>query len=204
MSALTEAQIEAFWRDGFLIAEDAVSAAQLDALRTGFEAWVAESREHAEDYGETLDGRRRFDLQPGHSAERPALRRVQSPEEISVTFLDVMRGARTVDMVADLLGPDLRFHHGKVNSKMPGSATEVKFHQDFAFQPMTHDDMITALLFIDPVTEENGPLEVVPGTHREPIYPHWHDGRFTGASSASSWLIFSVRRSKSSFLPRAL
>jgi len=31
------------------------------------------------------------------------------------------------------------------------------------------------------VTLENGPLEVVPGTHTGPIYSLWHGGRFTGA-----------------------
>ena len=95
----------------------------------------------------------------------------------------LLRHARTVDMVADLIGPNLRFHHGKVNSKQPGAATKVKFHQDFAFQPMTNDDLITALLFVDDVTLENGPLEVVPGSHKGPLYSHWHNGRFTGAVS---------------------
>ena len=124
----------------------------LAALRAEFGNWVEESRQHTDDYGETLDGRARFDLEPGHSAERPALRRVQSPEEVSDIYAGVMRGARTVDLVANLIGPAIRFHHGKVNSKLPGAATKVKFHQDFTFQPMTNDDMITALLFVDEVT----------------------------------------------------
>ncbi len=183
MSVLSNEQIEAFWRDGFLVVQDAVSPEQLEGLRREFGGWVAESRDHGDDYGQTLDGRARFDLEPGHSAERPALRRVQSPEEVSDVFLGVMREARTVDYVADLLGPNLKFHHGKVNSKQPGAATKVKFHQDFPFQPMTNDDLITALLFVDEVTLENGPLEVVPGTHRGPLYSLWHDGRFTGAVS---------------------
>lgn len=128
-----------------------------------------------------MDDRPRFDLQPGHNAETPALRRVQSPEDISDVYLDIMRNARTVDICAELVGPAIRFHHGKVNSKLPGSATEVKWHQDFSFQPMTNDDMITALLFIDDVTLQNGPLEVVPGTHKGPIYSHWQNGVFPGA-----------------------
>ena len=56
----------------------------------------------------------------------------------------------------------------------------MKWHQDFPFQPMTNDDMITCLLFIDDVTPENGPLEVIPEV-KGPLYPHWHDGVFTGA-----------------------
>jgi len=181
MSELTQAQIDAFWCDGYLLVENAVTSEQLSRLRATFLDWVEESRAHPDDYGTTMDGRARFDLEPGHSAEAPALRRVQSPEEVSDAYLDVMRGARTVDVVADLLGPNLKFHHGKVNSKQPGAATKVKFHQDFPFQPMTNDDLITALLFVDEVTLENGPLEVVPGTHKGPLHSLWHNGIFTGA-----------------------
>lgn len=181
MGLLSQAQKETFWQDGVLVVEDAVSDTQLEQLRSVFSGWVEESRSYTDDYGETLDGRARFDLQPGHSAARPALRRVQSPEEISDVYEETMRNAHTVDYCAELLGPNIRFHHGKVNSKLPGSGTAVKWHQDFLFQPMTNDDMITCLLFIDDVTPENGPLEVIPGSHRGPLYSHWHDGVFTGA-----------------------
>jgi ectoine hydroxylase-related dioxygenase (phytanoyl-CoA dioxygenase family) len=68
-----------------------------------------------------------------------------------------------------------------VNSKLPGSATAVKWHQDFPFTPHTNDDLITALLMVDEVTEENGPLEVWAGTHTGEIHTLWHDGKFTGA-----------------------
>jgi len=181
MPELTQEQKDRFWREGVLVVEDAVTSEQLEALRGVFMEWVEESRSHADDYGETLDGRPRFDLQPGHTAETPGLRRVQSPEEVSEVYANVMRNARTVEICAELIGPALRFHHGKVNSKLPGTATKVKFHQDFTFQPMTNDDLITCLLFVDDVTLENGPLEVVPGSHKGPLYSLWHDGKFTGA-----------------------
>lgn len=181
MSGLTKDQKDAFWRDGVLVVEDAVTPDQLAALRATFGEWVEESKSHSDDYGETLDGRARFDLQPGHTSEKPGLRRVQSPEEVSEVYAGVMRNARTVDICAELIGPSIRFHHGKVNSKLPGTATKVKFHQDFTFQPMTNDDLITCLLFVDDVTLENGPLEVVPGSHRGPLYSLWHGGKFTGA-----------------------
>lgn len=181
MGKLNQIQKDQFWRDGFLVVEEAVTATQLENLRTEFGRWVEESREYESDYGETLDGRARFDLEPGHSEESPALRRVQSPEEVSDCYVDVMRNAPVVDMVAELIGPAIKFHHGKVNSKLPGAATKVKFHQDFPFQPMSNDDLITALIFVDEVTLENGPLEVVPGSHKGPLFPLWHAGVFTGA-----------------------
>ena len=181
MSFLTQEQKDTFWQAGFIVIEDAVTAEELEELRSEFSRWVEESREYKSDYGETLDGRPRFDLQPGHSAEKPGLRRIQSPEEVSDLFANIMRNAATVDFCAELIGPSIRFHHGKINSKLPGTATQVKWHQDFPFEPMSNDDMITALLFVDDVTLENGPLEVLPGTHKGPIHSHWHKGVFTGS-----------------------
>ncbi len=181
MSYLSNEEKERFHSEGFLVVENGVTASELADLRGEFANWVKESRNFTEDYGETLDGRCRFDLQPGHSAIQPALRRVQSPEEISDIFSKIMRSSRTVDYCAELIGPAIRFHHGKVNSKLPGSKTEVKWHQDFLFQPMTNCDMITCLIFIDEVTIQNGPLEVLPGSHKGPLYSHWHNGVFVGS-----------------------
>lgn len=180
---LSQNQKKQFWTDGFLLVENAINDRQLENLKKTFLDWVNDSRNYKTDYGETMDGRPRFDLQPGHSSDVPGLRRIQSPEEISEVFADVMRNGRSVDMCAELIGQGIRFHHGKVNSKLPGTATKVNFHQDFPFEPMTNDDMITCLLFIDDVTLENGPLEVVPGTHKGPLYSHWHNGIFTGSVS---------------------
>ena len=75
MAALTQEQIDKFWTDGVLVVEDAVSAKELADLRQVFEGWLEESRSYSKDYGETLDGRPRFDLQPGHNSDKPALRR---------------------------------------------------------------------------------------------------------------------------------
>jgi ectoine hydroxylase-related dioxygenase (phytanoyl-CoA dioxygenase family) len=181
LTQLTASQTDQFWRDGYLIVEQALSPIELENLRSDFSVWVDASLSYQDDYGETLDGRARFDLDPLHTGTQSGLRRVQSPEEISEAFRHVMRNARTVDICAELIGPAIRFHHGKVNSKRPGMATEVKFHQDFTFQPMSNDDVITCLIFMDAVTEENGPLQVVPGSHKGPLFSLWHDGVFTGA-----------------------
>ena len=172
----------AFYREhGYLLIENAVGPALLARLKQDFAAWVEESREHAAAWGETVDGRPRFDLEPGHGAAGPALRRVNAPVEISDSYLAATIDSAMVDCVAELIGPDVKLHHCKINSKLPGTRTEVKWHQDFPFTPHSNDDLITALLMVDDVTEENGPLQVVPGSHRGPIHSLWHDGRFTGA-----------------------
>lgn len=182
---LTAAQHAAFWRDGYVLVENALSPHELASLQAEFAGWVAESRSHAEPWGEISDGRPRFDLEPGHSAARPALRRVNSPTEISSAYDSVMAESRIPAMVADLIGPNVKFHHAKINSKLPGAATQVKWHQDFPFTPHSNDDLVTALIFVDEVTSENGPLEVLAGSHQGQLHELWHDGRFTGAVTKS-------------------
>lgn len=92
-------------------------------MRHTFADWVKESRSQSKDYRINQDGCKWFDLQPGHSEKVPGLRRIQSPEEVSDVFADVMHTASTVAMCAQLIGPDIRFHHGKVNSTVPVTTT---------------------------------------------------------------------------------
>ena len=178
---LTDVQIERFWQDGYLVADDAVTAAQLAAMRAEIKDWVEASRAHTAPFGPpTLNDRPRFDMGAEHSAATPALRRVNNPSDISAAFRAVMQEAAVVDMVADLIGPNVKFHHCKINLKLPGSHTEVGYHQDFAYTPHSNDDIVTALLMLDDMTLENGCLQVVPGSHRGPVHSLFDGERFTG------------------------
>lgn len=181
MTTLEQSQIDFFNEHGYLVVENAVDPETLNDLVKDFSTWVDESRDHDTAYGEAIDGRPRFDLEPGHSSSHPALRRVNAPVEVSGAYYKAMAESRMADCVADLIGPNIKFHHSKINSKLPGAKTVVKWHQDFPFTPHSNDDLITALLMVDEVTNENGPLEVVPGSHKGDIHSLWHDGVFTGA-----------------------
>ena len=154
MGPLSNEHVEGFWRDGYVVMDDAVSPEDLTDLKSAVAAWVEESRSHDGPWGETMDHRPRFDVQPGHSADRPALRRIQAPTEISDAHLAVAVDSPMVDMVAALIGSDVRLHHTKVNCKQPGSGTEVRWHQDFPFTPHSNDSLVTALLMVDDVTDE--------------------------------------------------
>ena len=178
---LSRADVERFWADGYLVVPGAVTPAQLARLRGEVAAWVEESRAHRAPFGPpTPDGRPRFDMGEEHCPERPALRRVNNPSEVSEAFHEAMSDAPMVDMVADLIGPDVKFHHCKINLKLPGSHTEVGYHQDFAYTPHTNDDVVTALLMLDDMTLENGCLQVVPGSQRGPVHSLFDGERFTG------------------------
>ena len=184
---LSKEQSHAFWRDGFLVVDDAVAPEQLQGMRRDFASWTEESRTHAESYGETVDGRPRFDLDPSHTPDHPALRRVNAPVDVSEPFWSAASASVMTDAVAELIGPNLVFHHAKINSKASESVTPVMFHQDFPFEPHSNDDLITALLALEDVDEANGALQVLPGSHKGPIFSlRDGSGKFTGAVDAKT------------------
>jgi len=182
---LTSAQKEHFRDKGYVTLPDAVTATELKTLRKQLDNWVEESRSRKVNYGQCIDGRPRFDLEAGHSSAKPKLRRVNNPAEVSEEYRGVAFGARMADYAAELIGPDIKFHHCKINVKQPHSETRVGYHQDFAYTPHTNLDLAEALLLLDDMTPENGCLKVVPGSHREGQLSLWHGGRFTGEIDAA-------------------
>lgn len=172
-------EIERFRRDGYAVARAAVTGAALAALRRRLDAWIEESRSHEANWGECLDGKARFDLADGHGPDRPRLRRVSNPAEISEAYRAALFEGAAPDREAECIGPNVKFHHCKINVKPPGSDTRAGWHQDHAYDPHTNDSMVAALLFLDDVDEGMGPLLVAPGTHETPFSHHEGD-RFTG------------------------
>jgi hypothetical protein len=94
--------------------------------------------------------------------------------------------------VTQLIGPDVKFHHCKLNMKLPGMGTYVGYHQDHPFDPHTNDDVAVALLMLDDTTLENGCLTVVPGSHRE-RYSHYRGDTFVGEIAAEHHADFDRR-----------
>ena len=57
----------------------------------------------------------------------------------------------------------------------------MEWHQDWAFYPHTNDDILAIGVMLDDMDLENGPLMVVPGSHKGPVWNHHgDDGRFCG------------------------
>lgn len=180
MTAITAAEIERFRDQGYLVVRGAVPPQQVAALRAQLDAWIEESRGHAANWGECLDGRPRFDLEAGHGADEPRLRRVNNPAEVSEPYRACAFESPMADIAAQLVGPDLKFHHCKINIKLPRSETRVGYHQDFSYTPHSNEDISETLLLLDDADLENGCLEVVPGSHREGQLSLWRGERFSG------------------------
>ena len=122
------------------------------------------------------------DLDAGHRRDSPRLRRAALIDDVDAVFWDFCRQSVLVDIAADVLGPNVRFRDAFANLKWSGGGAAVDWHQDLAFYPHTSAGTVQFVVALEEVTSERGPLTVVPGSHKGPMYSHYDsDGAWVGA-----------------------
>jgi hypothetical protein len=85
------------------------------------------------------------------------------------------------DVIADLVGPDVKFHQSKLNFKWSKGGDEVKWHQDISFWPHTNYSPLTAGTYVYDCDAQQGPLGVLPGSHNGPVVNQYNDkGQWVG------------------------
>ena len=147
-------QVQHYQAFGYVVANSGLDDSLLSRMDEELDGWIELSRNYDANFGETVDGKARFDLEVGHTREVPRLRRVANPADISEVFQEVLWDGPIVDMVSQLVGPNVRYHHCKLNIKLPNMETRVYYHQDQSYDPHTNDDMLAILLMLDDTNEK--------------------------------------------------
>lgn len=171
---LTDEQIAFYHDEGYLVVEGVLSPEKLQRLRDETDALIAGAA--AVDAHNDL-----YDLEDSHRPDNPRVRRLKEPYRHSPYFWDLAVDTDVTDIVAQLVGPDVRIYGGKMNIKAAGYGAPVEWHQDWAFYPHSNDDVLATGMLLDDCDEGNGPLMVLPGSHKGPVYDHHNDGAFCGA-----------------------
>ncbi|MBV8189026.1 MAG: phytanoyl-CoA dioxygenase family protein [Alphaproteobacteria bacterium] len=182
---LSDRQIETYRRDGYLVVPRLIEGQQLADLRALTERIVQEAR------GVSANDEL-YDLEATHTAALPRVRRLKPVIFKRYAFFHALaRDSKITSILAQLLGPNIRQHGGKLNMKSAGYGSPVEWHQDWAFYPHTNDDVLATGIYLDDCDGDNGPLMVLPGTHLGPTHDHHVGGRFCGAMDpATSGLDF--------------
>jgi ectoine hydroxylase-related dioxygenase (phytanoyl-CoA dioxygenase family) len=171
---LSDAQREAYDRDGFIVVPDVFAPAEIDELRRVTDEFVRNAASVAAN--DEI-----YDLEDSHSPGEPRVRRLKAPHLHHPAYFHASRNANVVAILQDLWG-SVRFDTGKLNMKSAGFGAPVEWHQDWAFYPHTNDELAAVGIMLDDVTETNGPMLVVPGSHKCPVFDHHGpNGRFCGA-----------------------
>lgn len=171
---LTQAQRESYFQSGYVSSEGLIPKEWLEAVRAASNERLEASRAETESGDE-------FDLAPDHNAEHPHVRRIKSPVDVHPVFKKFAVESPFADIAADLVGPNVKFHSCKINYKHPGGGEIVKWHQDICFWPHTNYSPVTLGLYLDGCEEAQGPLTLIPESHKGDLFPHYDDeGNWTG------------------------
>ena len=171
---LSDSLLTAYREDGFIVIPGVFSAAEVTELRRVTDQFVRNA-------AQVSANDEVYDLEDTHSTSEPRVRRIKTPHLHHTAYARAGRHPTIVAILADLWG-SVRFDTGKLNMKSAGFGAPVEWHQDWAFYPHTNDDLAAVGIMLDDVDGDNGPMLVIPGSHRGPIYDHHGaDGRFCGA-----------------------
>lgn len=160
---LTQKQREYYFENGYVTVEGAVSRAWLDRLH----AVSAEMVEKARTLTASNDV---FILEEGHTVDDPRLRRVTNPVSHHPVFWEFASESLVADAAVDVVGPDVKFYHSKLNFKWARGGQDFKWHQDIQAWPHTNYSPVTIGLYMDDCDMAQGPLIAAKGSHDGPLH----------------------------------
>jgi ectoine hydroxylase len=148
--------VQAYEEDGFVLLPEVFSAAEIDCLKQRLPVISIEA------------GPRRVVEKDGVS-----IRSVYGPHLTDSLFNRLTRDRRILDPVRRIIGSDTYIYQTKVNFKKGFSGDVWAWHQDYIFwleeDGVPRPELITAAVYLDDVTEFNGPLFLIPGSHKEGV-----------------------------------
>lgn len=107
---------------------------------------------------------------------------------------DIARQPAVLGAVAQLLADeDVYVHQSKINIKAPLAGDQWEWHQDYIYwlrnDGIRKPDLVNMSVFLDDVTEFNGPLTFIPGSHtRGVLSATLTDGMPLGYEDAPGWV----------------
>lgn len=143
--ALTDVQVEHYRTEGWLSPLDVLTEAEAAAARAQLDAFEAEH---------------------GPFGTRPERSRAYLP----FTWVDdIMRHPRLLDMVEDLIGPDILCWNAIFWIKEPGAGSFVGWHQDSTYWGLDNRELVTVWVALTDASEQAGCMSVLPGSHRQTL-----------------------------------
>ena len=168
---MDEKQLEDYWRDGFVVLRRLFAPADLEVWLARLDEIVSGKVEPAERMLVMKDVMvAKGAVVPGSRAE--AIAKVQDYENDPVLY-GYLSDGRILDAIAPIVGDEPWSIHSMLINKPPNVDGRHPFHQDLLYFPFRPADKIVATwTALEPVTRENGCLQVIPGSHRGELLEH--------------------------------
>lgn len=168
-----EADFKFYKKNGFLIKKDLISKNNLKIINKEIQNLRVKKFNDKNFFEHKIINKKKY------------LIRLKDPHLKSKIFYNLSRNKKIIDIVSKLLGGTVRFHHSKLNFKLPQkNGGVVDWHQDWSFYPHTNDDLLAVGIYLEDCFEDNGPLKVLPGSQKGKLFDHHYKGNFVGKINA--------------------
>ena len=156
--ALNEKEADFFEANGFIVFPEFFSEAEVAEFNRAFEALKED---------ESLKDKEEYITEPGSSE----LRSIFSQHRFSPVFDALIKDRRILDKVEQILGSKAYIHHSRINIKPAYKGKSFPWHSDFetwhAEDGLPHCRNVTAWVMLTDNTPFNGPLYLIPGSHKK-------------------------------------
>src|SRR5690606_1719565 len=156
--ALTHEQVNRYERDGFLVLDELFSMEEVNAL-------LAEIDRLGEDEG--LRGREELITEPDSNA----LRSIFLVHKLSEKIAELVRDPRVLNVARQILGSEVYVHQSRANLKPGFKGKEFYWHSDFETwhveDGMPSMRALSCSVLLTDNNACNGPLMLVPGSHKQ-------------------------------------
>jgi ectoine hydroxylase-related dioxygenase (phytanoyl-CoA dioxygenase family) len=159
-----QAQIDRYWRTGWLVQEDIFLAQEADRVADALLAVANRERETAKSG---------YNIDSSSDGAQQAPRKINEPFVKDALFRSFLLDERLRIPLESLLGNRPLLMIDQALMKPPRFGSAKPYHQDnFYFRCHPADEVITAWIALDDVNAANGCLRYIDGSHRGPILPH--------------------------------
>ncbi|MEO5839566.1 MAG: phytanoyl-CoA dioxygenase family protein [Acidimicrobiales bacterium] len=163
---LTDEELSAYQREGQVVPRGyRLPAAALARLRGAADRIIEQTATRDPDL-----------VLVAHLPHRPGINGLDGGEEIFKVLIE----PSLLDLVEQLIGPDIILWGSSVFAKPPGIGKAVQWHQEGHYWPMRPLIATSAWIAIDDASPENGCLRFVPGSHCHGLYRHNDEHRANG------------------------
>lgn len=151
----------AFDRDGYIIVRSFLDAKEFTELNRQLDRYIRE-------VVPTLPDQHAFYL----DKSRPDTLKQMQHMGVDPYFRDYTKHPKWVGLSKALLGEDVEVQEPEWFNKPPASESPTPPHQDNYYFNLKPPQVLTIWCALDPVTDDNGCLRYVPGSHKKGIRPH--------------------------------
>ena len=170
---LTKNQLDQFETEGWLLLENRFTQAEIEVLKGELPKIFAMRREEV-----------------WREKDGEAVRTAFAAHTYNEAFDRLGRHPRLIEPVMQLLNGPVYMHQYKINGKAAFNGDVWQWHQDYG--TWARDDLMpqpramNIAVFLDEVTEFNGPLYLIPRSHKQGVIEAGHD---TATTSYPLWTL---------------